>query len=105
MSPSSQRVWIEIEKNLEYDNVFKSPSSQRVWIEIALYFSAIKPFTSPSSQRVWIEIVCAKEYFGCYKCHPLHRWCGLKSIFGVVKVFKDSRHPLHRGCGLKSKKF
>ena len=37
MSPSSQRVWIEITR---YDRLFaycdKSPSSQRVWIEIVI---------------------------------------------------------------------
>ena len=37
MSPSSQRVWIEIltVKQSEYD-LQQSPSSQRVWIEINL---------------------------------------------------------------------
>ena len=102
MSPSSQRVWIEIcgvsawvcicsgrplhrgcglkSKNVDFNGrtLRKSPSSQRVWIEIYAY---------PHS--CWIIPVAlftegVDWNFSCYKynwyhqCRPLHRGCGLK---------------------------
>ena len=56
-SPSSQRVWIEMDYE-KYDKEYQeqSPSSQRVWIEIER-LDLNQPYPmSPSSQRVWIEI-------------------------------------------------
>ena len=78
-SPSSQRVWIEMDLLTVYNEETKtSPSSQRVWIEISILPSLSKFLLSPSSQRVWIEI----------------------TNFLNVLLKKDGR-PLHRGCGLK----
>ena len=33
-----------------------SPSSQRVWIEMSNFFVTSQAYRSPSSQRVWIEM-------------------------------------------------
>ena len=78
MSPSSQRVWIEIEKYLYSGDGKSSPSSQRVWIEIENPVTSFTVPLSPSSQRVWIEIVVQHRHSFRPDGHPLHRGCGLK---------------------------
>ena len=78
-SPSSQRVWIEIQPLVSHETLGEvalftegvdwnvavvksvsrrqtSPSSQRVWIEIVTDKKMKRVSPSPSSQRVWIEI-------------------------------------------------
>ena len=99
-SPSSQRVWIEIEAEAETLKSKLSPSSQRVWIEITWNFFYLSLDGSPSSQRVWIEISDIKKKYKKVNRRPLHRGCGLKSN-GLIVILLTSRRPLHRGCGLK----
>ena len=125
-----------------------SPSSQRVWIEISMMAGVLDEIKSPSSQRVWIEIGGRINEGYTYACHPLHRGCGLKyrisllfllilaspssqrvwieisMMAGVLDEIKSPSsqrvwieiggrinegytyacHPLHRGCGLKLRK-
>ena len=57
-----------------------SPSSQRVWIEIENNALLAIFCMSPSSQRVWIEITAKIELFIRRGRRPLHRGCGLKWV-------------------------
>ena len=55
-----------------------SPSSQRVWIEIFAKLYDDLASMSPSSQRVWIEIIKSRLCNNVDNSRPLHRGCGLK---------------------------
>ena len=101
MSPSSQRVWIEILSCTVSETFCPSPSSQRVWIEIIVSILDISVILSPSSQRVWIEI---SDIFS-------HSSIIIVALFtegvdwNTSDIFLPQRlqcRPLHRGCGLKS---
>ena len=78
-----------------------SPSSQRVWIEMSNFFVTSQAYRSPSSQRVWIEIGEPDLILWESDSRPLHRGCGLKSLFEIVDNLTVNSRPLHRGCGLK----
>ena len=65
-----------------------SPSSQRVWIEITETEKNVKRVSpSPSSQRVWIEIEHRKSNCDFIYGRPLHRGCGLKSTWFTTVIF------------------
>ena len=71
-----------------------SPSSQRVWIEIYFVKNNINIYTpSPSSQRVWIEMDDLVKYVYHVSCRPLHRGCGLK-------LYRKIRFEIFRGVAL-----
>ena len=125
MSPSSQRVWIEIKSGFlkigdrqsrplhrgcglkffeepvleKWDK--KSPSSQRVWIEISVMPFFRASWASPSSQRVWIEIFL--KSFVLLIVYVALFTEGVDWNFLVITCqIISKRRPLHRGCGLKS---
>ena len=101
LSPSSQRVWIEI----------MSDAEQRLQAYVALFTEGVdwnSPSssmyiwwtTSPSSQRVWIEI-------WSYRYSRQRRPVALftEGVDWNMKKTAESHklhsRPLHRGCGLK----
>ena len=68
-SPSSQRVWIEIEKNLSYDDAFN----------VALFTEGVD----------WNNH-CDSFFFRIFNGRPLHRGCGLKSVkLGLEPVQRE----------------
>ena len=106
MSPSSQRVWIEIELLLPTSGKESGRPLHRgcglklrgtfltiVNRGVALYTEGVDwnrlakstrmpKKLSPSSQRVWIEIFFDDFSFPDWFSRPLHRGCGLK--FGMI---------------------
>ena len=97
-SPSSQRVWIEIQKSpphLIYGDC--RPLHRGCGLKSLHYNFYGKNRMSPSSQRVWIEIGQIELLKKSTKSRPLHRGCGLK--YGLIN-FGDLQlgRPLHRGC-------
>ena len=102
MSPSSQRVWIEIltVKQSEYD-LQQSPSSQRVWIEINLLkiaenFCTVALFTEGVD---WNFNSCPNNT--CWRVALFTEGVDWNS-FTVKTISIFTSRPLHRGCGLKS---
>ena len=59
--------------------MYESPSTRRVWIEIEAERErkTIKP-PSPSTRRVWIEMPSSKAQTVVCRRHPPHGGCGLK---------------------------
>ena len=101
VSPSSQRVWIEIQNFKKWGVFFACrPLHRGCGLKLHFVTHSIKILLSPSSQRVWIEI-----------------WPFLlKVLIYLVALFTEGvdwnhmllvlqgrylRRPLHRGCGLK----
>ena len=57
VSPSTRRVWVEIEQSRNVIANLRSPSTRRVWVEIIREFGLYRWDESPSTRRVWVEIV------------------------------------------------
>ena len=72
MSPSTRRVWIEIDGETKVFENTESPSTRRVWIEI------------------WMRII--PVHFGM--SHPPHGGCGLKLMI-MVQILKTLSVTLH----------
>ena len=123
-SPSSQRVWIEIDfDSVIFDGATCRPLHRGCGLKSACEVLENAKKMSPSSQRVWIEILMMMENkkVGCVALftegvdwnlvfflwwwwkisRPLHRGCGLKFRPQIKNITIMSGRPLHRGCGLK----
>ena len=110
MSPSSQRVWIEIAKTrsnrwfcprhplhrgcglkLVLNLIRVTKNRHPLHRGCGLKFGGLKGSTdkteSPSSQRVWIEIKWINSNLTDFSSHPLHRGCGLK--YDDVALFTE----------------
>ena len=75
-----------------------SPSTRRVWIEINFFNLLPKSFkTSPSTRRVWIEIgYNADATYDFCAGHPPHGGCGLKYNEKFVKRFFEKSPSTRR---------
>ena len=123
MSPSSQRVWIEIEikntpvqsalsrplhrgcglkfsGNMVHPILIVSPSSQRVWIEIRtksvnVYYNNVALFTEGVDWNTISILKNWKDMVALFTEGVDWNWAWLLNVLLVVS------RPLHRGCGLK----
>jgi hypothetical protein len=77
-----------------------SPSTRRVWIEIQDIATVAKSLKSPSTRRVWIEIGFLPYKWMTVKRHPPPGRCGLKYTMLIIFT-KFFSHPPPGGCGLK----
>ncbi len=82
--------------------IMMSPSTRKVWIEIENTSSkGLLKYLSPSTRKVWIEIVQAISNAVTVDSHLPHGRCGLKCPETREQDILRSHLP-HGRCGLKS---